>query len=116
MSCPGDCGTNSFFYTDPPVEKKYQHNPEISNGDPYHLLDPSRSRAGSVHSSNAYMTADSQRADSLPLEADSPGDTLPCENPYDPESSQDPALTALREATRHEEAMRAIHEVILNKH
>jgi hypothetical protein len=44
------------------------------------------------------------------MTADSPGD-IPCQNPYDPESSQDPALTALREATRHEEAVRAIHEV-----
>jgi hypothetical protein len=62
------------------------------------------------------MTANLQRADSLPLEADSPGDTLPCESLYNPESSQDPALTALREATHHEEAMRAIHEVPLDEH
>jgi hypothetical protein len=37
---------------------------------PYHLLDPSRSGAGLVHS----------HMDSLPLEADSPDDILPREN------------------------------------
>jgi hypothetical protein len=57
------------------------------------------------------MTADSQQIDSLPLEADSPGNILPRENPYDPESSQDPALTMLRKVARHEEALTALQEV-----
>jgi hypothetical protein len=56
------------------------------------------------------MTADSQPIDFLPLEADSPGGIIPRENQYDPESSQNLALTTLREAASHEEAMEVSFE------